>query len=65
MKKLQKFQILIVFLLVLSGCRKDQWNDCFQGTGKDVTETRLLGSFSKITIGEKFDNIVLQLENIL
>lgn len=60
MKKLQKFQILIVFLLVLSGCRKDQWNDCFQGTGKDVTETRLLGSFSKINIGEKFDITLVQ-----
>jgi hypothetical protein len=60
MKKLQKFHIFIVLLLVLSGCRKDQWNDCFQGTGKDVTETRLLGSFSKITIGEKFDILLVQ-----
>ncbi len=60
MKKLQKFHIFIVLLLVLSGCRKDQWNDCFQGTGKDVTETRLLGPFSKLSIGEKFDIILVQ-----
>lgn len=60
MKKLQKFQILIVFLILFSGCRKDQWNDCFQGTGKDITETRLLGPFSKINIGEKFDIILVQ-----
>lgn len=60
MKRLQNFQIFIVFLLLLSGCRKDQWNDCFQGTGKDVTETRLLGPFSKLSIGEKFDIILVQ-----
>ncbi len=53
-------QIFIAMLIVLSACRKDQWNDCFQGTGKDKTVIRALGPFSKINIGEKFDIILTQ-----
>ena len=50
----------LVFLILISsmlfaGCRKDQLNDCFQGTGADKTETRFPGSFTKIKIGENFD----------
>lgn len=51
---------ICIALVALSGCRKDQFNDCFQSTGDDVTEVREVGSFSKIVIGEKFDLILTQ-----
>ena len=55
-----KIQFVLLLILVFCGCRKDQWNDCFQGTGNDVTVTRELGSFNKINIGEKFDLVLTQ-----
>lgn len=45
---------------VLSGCKKDQWNDCFQGTGDDITVSRSLEPFTKLYIGEKYDVILIQ-----
>lgn len=51
---------ICIALVALSGCRKDQFNDCFQSTGDDITEVREVGSFSKIVIGEKFDLILTQ-----
>lgn len=50
----------MALMVILSSCRKDQWNDCFQGTGKDETSIRNVGSFSKIKIGENFDIVLTQ-----
>jgi len=47
-------------ILALTSCRKDQLNDCFQSTGNDITETRDVGAFSKIVVGENFDLILTQ-----
>lgn len=60
MKVILKIQLLALLILVFTSCRKDQWNDCFQGTGKDITVTRQLSSFNKINIGEKFDIVLVQ-----
>lgn len=60
MKNFIKIKFLIATLLFFSGCRKDQWNDCFQGTGEDITVSRLVHPFTRINIGEKFDIILSQ-----
>lgn len=60
MKNLIRIKFLMAVVMLLNGCRKDQWNDCFQGTGKDITVSRYLGPFTKISIGEKFDIILTQ-----
>lgn len=60
MKSLAKIFLFIIAFAAISGCRKDQWNDCFQSTGSDVTEIRSVGSFSKLKIGENFDIFLTQ-----
>lgn len=60
MKSFAQLFFLGIFLIAINGCRKDQWNDCFQSTGSDITEIRLAGSFTKLKIGENFDIILTQ-----
>ncbi len=60
MKGRFKIRNLIILLLVFSGCRKDQWNDCFQGTGKEITVIRKVEPFTKIKAGEKFEILLTQ-----
>lgn len=55
-----KVACFFVFSLMLSACRKDQLNDCFQKTGRDITSVRAVGHFSKIKIGENFDILLVQ-----
>ncbi|MFM9945104.1 MAG: head GIN domain-containing protein [Bacteroidia bacterium] len=51
---------LIIILMIFAGCRKDQWNDCFQGTGKEETLTLNLEPFTKLLVGDKFDVYLIQ-----
>lgn len=56
-----RFGFLYTLCIIgMLACRKDQLNDCFQSTGPDVTETRLVGPFNRIIAGEKFDLILTQ-----
>jgi len=50
----------VLALALITACRKDQWNDCFQSTGKDITVTHSLNAFSKLRIGEKFEVTLIQ-----
>jgi hypothetical protein len=52
--------LILMSILGLTACRKDQLNDCFQGTGLDITEIRSVGSFTKISIAEKMDVVLTQ-----
>ncbi len=49
-----------VVMLLFTGCKKEQWDDCISSTGKDVTIERPLKSFDKISIGDKFKLIISQ-----
>ncbi|MDO8999227.1 MAG: DUF2807 domain-containing protein [Bacteroidota bacterium] len=55
-KKSITYLILVLFFFV--GCKKENALDCFKSTGSDITETRDLGAFTKITI---YDNIDLNI----
>jgi len=52
--------IFILLLCLLSGCKKQQLDDCFSRTGDDKTIERPLKSFSRITVGDKFNVILTQ-----
>lgn len=45
-------------LFFFVGCKKENALDCFKSNGKEITETRDLGSFSNITL---YDNIDLNI----
>ena len=46
----------MLFLFV--GCKKENALDCFKSNGKEITETRELGAFTKIML---YDNIDLNI----
>jgi Putative auto-transporter adhesin, head GIN domain len=54
-----KFTYLIFLLMALS-CKKEQLDDCFSPTGKDVTIERLLPTFSRLEVGDKFNVVLTQ-----
>lgn len=49
---------MAVLVLLCCGCSKS--GDLFKSYGKDVTETRTVGSFRAISAGEKFDIMLVQ-----
>ncbi len=51
---------LCLILGLFSSCRKDQWNDCVQSTGDDITVSRPLEAFTKLYIGDKYDIVLIQ-----
>lgn len=57
-----RFKLSITLLLVftLIGCKKHQLNDCFSSAGEDSEETRSLGSFDKIWVGDKLEVVLFQ-----
>ncbi|MFT5723703.1 MAG: hypothetical protein ACI9JN_000820 [Bacteroidia bacterium] len=52
--------IILLLLVSLSGCKKEQLDDCFSSTGDDISIARPLKSFDCITIGDKFKLILSQ-----
>ena len=53
--------ITISFIfLVLTGCKKEQWDDCVSSTGDDISIERPLKPFSAISIGDRFNLIISQ-----
>lgn len=42
-------------LACLSGCRKEQWDDCLTGTGDIVMDERFITGFDAIDLGDRFD----------
>ncbi len=51
---------ILISLMFFSSCKKEQLDDCFSSTGDDISIERPLKSFSKITVGDKFDLILTQ-----
>lgn len=54
---------LIVFfsaLLLITGCKKEQLDDCFSSTGDDISIERPLKSFSQLYVGDKFKVVLTQ-----
>lgn len=45
----------VLALLSLSGCRKEQWDDCFTGTGPIVLDERPVAGYTSIDLGDRFD----------
>lgn len=45
----------LLALLCLSGCRKEQWDDCFTGTGAIVLDERAIVGFTSIDLADRFD----------
>jgi len=47
-------------MFTTSGCKKEALDDCFSSTGKDETIERMLPSFNKLNVGDKFNVILVQ-----
>ncbi|MFT4522800.1 MAG: hypothetical protein ACI8ZN_001752 [Bacteroidia bacterium] len=62
MKKAHKLltAALVLWLFLVGGCKKEQLNDCFSSTGKDVTIERNLMEFNKLRVGDKFRVVLIQ-----
>ena len=55
--------IWVCVVLLFSGCKKEQLDDCFQSTGDDVTIERLLDDFREIEVGDKFQ-VILEYDSV-
>lgn len=53
--------LLIIWLFVMfQSCHKEQWDDCFTSKGKIGVEFRLLASFHKLKVSDRFDMVLKQ-----
>lgn len=48
------FQIFII-LILFNSCKKENWCDCFKGTGKDIEETRILNPFDELLVEDNIE----------
>jgi hypothetical protein len=52
---MKKYWMHIVVVLLSLSCKKEQLNDCFVSIGKEITETRNLSDFDKITATSRLE----------
>lgn len=57
---MRKILYIVLCFTLISGCRKEQLDDCFSSTGDDITIERPVKPFNKINIGEKFKVTLIQ-----
>lgn len=57
MKKILSISLIV---LLFTGCKKEQWDDCISSTGNDISIERPLKTFDKISISDKFNLIISQ-----
>lgn len=46
---------LFFFFWFFSACKKENLCDCFKGTGKPISETRILNSFNQVIVEDEID----------
>lgn len=51
--------IAMLAVLGFSGCRKEQWDDCFTGTGDIVLDERHVPHFTAIDLSDRFDLVIV------
>lgn len=56
---IRSFLYFFLSLLFIS-CKKENAGDCFKGNGKEITELRQPGTFTKIDMNDKIDVTVVQ-----
>ncbi len=45
-------------LVLLSGCRKEQWDDCITSTGPQRSEERVLAGFHTVDVSDRIDVVL-------
>ncbi len=48
---------ILILLVALCGCKRDQWDDCITSTGPMRSEVRELGQFHEIDLDDRIDLI--------
>lgn len=51
-------QIIPLCALLLTGCEREQWNDCITSTGSTRTEDRTVGDFHTIDLDDRVDLVL-------
>lgn len=54
-----RYIVLFGFTILLSGCAKEKWDDCFTSTGPITEQLRTVGNFSEIRLYDRV-NLVLE-----
>lgn len=47
-------------IVLLAGCHKEQWDDCFTSYGVEGTERRMLDDFTRLEVSDNFEVVLLQ-----
>jgi hypothetical protein len=50
--------IVLLSLVLLAGCGKEQWDDCITSAGPIRTEERSIGTFSKVVLYDRVDLVL-------
>ncbi len=60
MEMKRKYVIALLAALLLVGCQKDQWDDCFTSTGPNTLEERSVADFYAVELNDRVDLVLEQ-----
>lgn len=64
MEKVKQLWLVISLIWLFAGCRPEQMDDCITSYGNMGTEMRLLDSFNRLEVGDRFHVVLVQDTNM-